>query len=171
MCAVGLDRHHIFKTSAKGVPAMSRITQCAFALAVIFFLLPVCAQAQTPRINSVSITAEADKVHIAAQGDVSEMRVEVSDEQGDVVFQSGAISGQTLDWKMTDAQGERVSPGTYFVTVTFHNAAGKLRKRVEQVTVAEEDKAGTQASAAPARPAAGPATIPGAGIHAKGAHV
>src|SRR2546423_7963107 len=151
---------------------MKKINRCPLLIVLPFICtLFTLAQAQTPRMTSVNIAPESDSVHISAIGDATQMSVEISDEAGDVVFQSGEISGQTLDWKMTDAQGERVQPGTYFVTVTFHNAAGKLRKRVEQVTVAEEDKAGTQASAAPARPAAGPATIPGAGIHAKGAHV
>jgi hypothetical protein len=31
------------------------------------------AQAQTPRLNSVNITAKSDKIRVAAQGDVSEM--------------------------------------------------------------------------------------------------
>jgi hypothetical protein len=63
-------------------------------------------QGQMPRVSTVNISAEAERVHIAAQGDVTEMRIEVSDEAGDVVFQSGQITGQQLDWKMTDSQGE-----------------------------------------------------------------
>src|SRR2546423_7301730 len=127
---------------------MPRITHLAFAFAITCLLI-VSAQAQTLRMNTVNISAESDKIRIAAQGDVYEMRIEVSDESGDVVFQSGQMTGQTLDWKMTDAQGQRVAAGTYLVTVTFRNTAGKLRKRVEQVTVAEDEKAGTQATAAP----------------------
>jgi hypothetical protein len=114
-------------------------------------------QAQTPRVSTVNVRAEADRVRISAEGDVSELRVDVADEQGDVVFQSGAITGQQLDWKMTDTQGERVQAGTYLVTVTFRTAAGKLRKRVEQVTVDEEEKAAT---VAPVAPAATPTPLP-----------
>src|SRR5918912_882538 len=124
---------------------MSRITHAALIVALIFssaFL--AAAQVQTPRLTTVNISAQTGKVHISAEGNIAEMRVDVANERGEVIFQSGAISGQTMDWKMTDAQGARVAPGTYLVTVTFRDAAGKLRKRVEQVTVAEAEKARAQ---------------------------
>ena len=140
---------------------MPRIKHFAFALAVTFICtLALSAQAQTPRVSTVNVSAESDKVRIAAQGDVWEMRIEVSDESGDVVFQSGAITGQQLDWNMKDSQGERVAAGAYLVTVTFRNAAGKMRKRVEQVTVDEAERADTKRDAAPE---AVQATITGAG--------
>lgn len=131
-----------------------------FSMALIFIVFG-SVKAQTPRINSINITAESDKVHIAAQGDVSEMRVEVANEAGDAIFESGAITGNTLDWKMRDAQGERVAAGTYLITVTFRTATGKLRKRVEQVTVDEVEEADTRRSLAPE---AMQATITGAGL-------
>ena len=146
---------------------MSRINQFTFALFLICCsALFISIQAQTPRVSTVNITAEADKVRINAQGEISEMRINVRDEQGTVVFESGAITGQQLDWDMKDAQGERVAPGTYLVTVTFHNAAGKLSKRVTQVTVAEDAKASTQAAVEPA-PNAPQATITGSGTAGK----
>jgi hypothetical protein len=119
------------------------------ALISLVLISAMSAPAQTPRMDTVNVTAEPDKVHIAAQGDVSEMRIEVSDESGDVVFQSGAMTGPHLDWNMRDAQGERVSAGTYLVTVTFRNATGKLRKRVEQVIVDEAEKADTKREVTP----------------------
>jgi flagellar hook assembly protein FlgD len=131
---------------------MTHIKHLAFALALIgFSALLVGAQAQTPRINTVNIAAQSDKVEITAQGDVLEMRVDVADESGEVVFQSGAITGQQLDWNMKDASGERVAAGAYMVTVTYRNAAGKLKKRVEQVTVEEAEQSGTQDAAEPCR--------------------
>ena len=125
------------------------LKQVALTFAITLICLIATAQAQTPRMTTVNISAQSDKVHINAEGDISELRVDVADEQGDVVFQSGAITGNALDWKMRDAQGERVHPGTYLVTVTFHNPAGKLRKRVEQVTIAEDEKTEARPVAAP----------------------
>ena len=123
---------------------MTIIRRIAFALAVFCFpALFVSAQAQTPRMTTVNISAQSDKVHITAEGDVSELRIDVADESGDVVFQSGAISGNAVDWNMRDAHGGRVAPGTYLVTVSFRTTEGKLRKRVEQVVVEEAEKAGT----------------------------
>jgi Chaperone of endosialidase len=128
---------------------MTTLKHLAFGLAVTLFVLAVSAQAQTPRMTTVNISAQSDKVHISAEGDVSELRVDVADESGDVIFQSGAITGQQLDWNMKDTSGERVAAGTYLVTVTFRDAAGKLKKRVEQVTVEEAEQSGTQAATAP----------------------
>jgi Chaperone of endosialidase len=129
---------------------MTFIKRLAFMIAVFCFSsLLVNTQAQTPRMASVNITPESDKVRISAIGDVSEMRLEVVSEAGDIVFESGAITGQHLDWQMKDSQGERVAGGTYLVTVTYRTAAGKLRKRVEQVTVEEAEISNTQAAPAP----------------------
>ena len=124
---------------------MTTAKHVALTLTVTLIALLGTAQAQTARLSTVNVTSDGERVHIAAQGDISEMRVDVADEQGEVVFQSGAITGQQLDWNMQDGQGERVAPGTYLVTVTFRNAAGKVRKRVEQVTVDEAEKADTKA--------------------------
>jgi hypothetical protein len=135
--------------STQGVLAMTTAKHLALTLALTFFALLANLQAQTPRMATVNITPDSHVVHISAVGDVSEMRIEVSDESGDVIFQSGAITGQQLDWKMTDTPGERVAAGTYLITVTYRNAAGKSRKRVEQVTVEEAEKSSTQHVAAP----------------------
>jgi spore coat protein U-like protein len=141
---------------------MMTAKQLTLTFALILSVLLADAVAQTARLSTVNITSDGERVHVAAQGDISEMRVDVADEQGDVVFQSGAISGQTLDWYMRDPANERVAAGTYLVTVTFRTAEGKLRKRVEQVTVAEDKKASAR-SANAQTPNAAQATITGSG--------
>ena len=143
---------------------MTTAKQLALTLALTLFALLANLQAQTPRVSTVNVKAESDRVHISSEGDIVELRLEVVSESGDVVFESGAITGNTLDWKMTDAQGERVAPGTYLVTVTHRNAAGKMKKRVEQVTVDEAEKADKQPTAAPQ---AVQAAITGAGTTGK----
>ena|SRR2546423_14726200 len=97
---------------------MTTAQHFALTLALTLFALLATAQAQTARLSTVNVTSDGERVHIAAQGDAYEMRVDVADEQGEVVFQSGAISGQTLNWNMKDTQGERVAAGAYLVTVT-----------------------------------------------------
>lgn len=138
------------------------------AVALAFFALCAGAWAQTPAVSTVNITPDSDKVRVYALGDVTGMRLEVSDEAGDIVFESGQLTGRVLDWEMRDSQGERVAPGTYTVTVSYRMPSGKLRKRVEQVTVTEEvttvesqDNAGAQAASSPTPSAV--ATITGDG--------
>ena len=129
---------------------MMSIKHLSFALAGILCALVITIQAQTARLSTVNVTSDGERVRVAAEGDVYEMRVDVADEQGEVVFQSGQITGQQLDWKMRDAQGERVQPGTYLVTVTFRAANGKLRKRIEQITVDEAQMSSAPTPSAPA---------------------
>jgi hypothetical protein len=143
---------------------MPRIRHVASALAAMFFLLGVSARAQTPSVSTVNLSPDADKVRISAVGDVLDMSVAVSDEAGDMVFESGPVTGSTLDWTMSGAQGARVPAGVYTMTVAYRTASGKLRRRVEQVFVAEMVTTGDaqgQSSASPSPTAVG--TIAGEG--------
>jgi hypothetical protein len=124
-----------------------RLFSLALATALVC-ALPSTARAQTPRLSTVNISARPDGVHVAAEGDLAELRMDVADESGEVVFQSGPAPVQSLEWDMRDARGERVAPGAYLVTVTYRTPGGKLRKRVEQVAVEEAvtDASGSSAA-------------------------
>ena len=135
------------------------------ALAFSFFLF-CSTQAQTPQVSTVNITAEESKVSISAAGDVLDMRVAVSDEAGDIVFESGPVAGDKLDWTMKDSQGQRVPAGTYTMTVTYRTSSGKLKRRVEQVLVTAEVTGGTSAAAEDPTPQA-VGTITGQGTAGK----
>lgn len=124
---------------------MTFANRSAFALALALFALSLTARAQTPRLSTANVRAEPDRVRVSAEGDVYEMRVDVADESGEIVFQSGQVAGQALDWDMKDSAGARVPPGSYLVTVTYRASSGKLRKRVEQVEVTEEVTGGAAA--------------------------
>ncbi len=119
---------------------MTTISRFASASALALFFLFAGASAQTPAVSTINLTPDADKVRVSAVGDVLDMRVVVSDEAGDVVFESGPVTGNSLDWTMAAAQSARVPAGTYTMTVTYRTANGKLRRRVEQVFVAEAVK-------------------------------
>jgi Chaperone of endosialidase len=148
-------QQHLLFTCHEGVLAMTTIKHVALILTVTLFSLLATVQAQTARLSTINVTSDGERVRVAAQGDVSEMRLEVVSEAGEIVFESGAITGQQIDWNMKDAQGERVAAGTYLVTITFRNASGKSRKRVEQVSVEEAETA----AAKPAAPQAVQATV------------
>ncbi len=144
---------------------MPRIKRFA-AVSALTFCLFAGASAQTPTVSAVNLTPDADKVRIAAVGDVLDMRVAVSDESGDVVFESGPVTGDHLDWAMSDPQGQRMPAGSYTLTVTYRTSNGKLKRRVEQVHVTEEVKGeGAQASSPPTPQAV--ATITGTGTTGK----
>jgi hypothetical protein len=141
---------------------MTTVKRFSFVLAFSLFALAAGARAQTPSVSTVNVTPDENKVQVAAVGDVLDMRVAVSDEAGDIVFESGPVTGDKLDWTMRGDGGLRVPPGTYTMTVTYRTSNGKLRRRVEQVLVTEEaGKAEAQASPSPEPTAVG--TITGEG--------
>lgn len=143
---------------------MRRASLFVFATLISSILIPaLSAHAQAPRMSTVNITAESDKVRVNAEGDISELRVNVADESGAVVFESGPVTMRSLDWQMSDSSGERVAAGTYLLSVTFRTTEGKLRKRVEQVTVAEVEKAEAREATNKPTPNAVQAVINGTG--------
>jgi hypothetical protein len=127
-----------------------------FAHSLALTIIPLAfAVAQTPQVSTVNVTPDGQKVRVSALGDVFDLRVSVSDESGDIVFEGGPVSGQALDWALADPQGQRVPAGAYTLSVTYRTAAGKLKRRVEQVLVTDEaagddGQAKTEAQAAPA---------------------
>jgi hypothetical protein len=130
----------------------------------VTFICALAASAQTPRLSTVNIAADSDKAHISAQGDVSEMRVEVYAPGGELTFDSGAVTGQTVEWKMRDEKGARLAEGVYLATISMKESSGQTRKRIEQITVRQEP----QREQSPGQsPDAVEATITGTGTAGK----
>ncbi|HEX8652936.1 MAG TPA: hypothetical protein VF708_19125 [Pyrinomonadaceae bacterium] len=99
---------------------------------------PAPAQQKTSvSMTTVNITAKSDGVLVVAEGDVAELRLEVIDASGEVVYETPSYYTQELSWDMHDARGLPVPAGHYMCTVTFKDSSGKIRKRIEQVTVKE----------------------------------
>jgi hypothetical protein len=116
----------------------------------------VSAQAQTPPIE---VTADDHQAQFAVQGEGHAMRVEVYAPSGEMVFDSGTVTGQVVEWRMRNQQGERVADGLYLATISTQSGTGKTRKRIEQIVVSRESQANDQAVASSAPEAA----ITGAG--------
>ena len=93
-----------------------RFVSC-LALGLCF--LAAAARAQTPQVSTVNVAPERGRVRVAAVGEVYDLKIEVLDEAGEVVFEGVAAAGRQLDWKLTDSRGARVQPGTYTVTVSL----------------------------------------------------
>ena len=147
---------------------MTTIKRFAFSLVMAAALPLASAQAQRPSVSTVNVTPEADRVRVAAVGEVYDLKLEVVDESGDAVFEAAQGAAGQVIWGMTDSAGRRVPPGTYTVTASYVTASGKQRKRIEQVLVTAHSGEGgvalptPEAGAGPAPQA--PATITGEGI-------
>ena len=143
---------------------MAPNTRISIVVSVILWLIIslsaiLLCQAQTPPAASVNFTSDHERVLVAPQGDVTELHLIITNAAGQVVFDSGTVAAQPLEWNMTDAQGTRVADGVYLCAISYRDSSGKLRKRVEQVTVAPQAQTTVESSAS----APTPATITGGG--------
>ena len=111
---------------------MTTVSRFASALALTCLALAVCARAQTPPIE---VSTDSDNVEFSAQGATRRVHVEVYAPSGELVFETDGADGRSIHWPMVDRRGERVPDGVYLATITVVDAAGKRRKRIEQVTV------------------------------------
>lgn len=98
----------------------------------------VRAQDVAVAVTTVNVTAESDGIRAVAQGEVTEMRLEVIDASGEIIFETASLPAEVLEWNRLDAQGLPVRDGQYACVVTFKDSSGKIRKRIEQVTVKED---------------------------------
>ncbi len=142
---------------------MTYLKRLVISLAFTVIIPMAFAHAQTPQVSTVNVTPDEQRVRVSAVGDVLDMRVAVSNDSGDVVFESGPVTGEHMDWTMSSAEGVRFPPGAYTMTVTYRTSAGKLRRRVEQILVTDATTVdtGKQTASSPTPTAVG--TITGEG--------
>ena len=124
---------------------MTSFRRAILTVSLTLLLAPL-ALAQRPQVSTVNVTTETDRVRVAPVGSVSDLKIEVTDEAGDTVFEAVQGAHEQVDWAMTDSAGVRVAPGTYTVTVSYVTAAGKARKRIEQLLVTDERTVGGSAA-------------------------
>jgi len=79
------------------------------------------AQAPTPKVN---IIIEDNLVRFAAMGEGQEWRLEVFNQTGEQVFDSGSVVNQALEWPLQDQQGQPVASGLYDYTLTIKDQTG-----------------------------------------------
>ncbi|HEY0376352.1 MAG TPA: hypothetical protein VGC87_05280 [Pyrinomonadaceae bacterium] len=106
-----------------------------YALVVSLLALTAGVRAQSTAIEMASDEA---RVEFSSPARSAEMRIEIFAPSGELIFDSGAVVGQPVEWRMQNAAGERVADGVYLATVTVTDSSGKRRKRIEQLTVSSE---------------------------------
>lgn len=75
---------------------------------------------------SITVAASGGRVRFASVGSIERMRLEVFDASGDTVFDTGLKPGNVRDWRLTNAQGQRLMDGVYLCVVTVKELAGRL---------------------------------------------
>jgi Chaperone of endosialidase len=135
---------------------MTTIKHIAFALAVTLSALHAHAQAQT---SGIEVTTDNQRAQFAVHGHAQKMRVEVYAPSGEMVFDSGTVTGRALVWQMMNQKGEPLPDGLYLATISLTEASGRTRKRIEQITINREKERTTLTQP----PNAAQATITGDG--------
>jgi hypothetical protein len=106
---------------------MSRIHQLLLSLLWLsLVLVSVTAQTQPTQQGAVAktnIIIERQLVRFTTQGEVQEWRLTVSNQSGEVVFDSGFLHASVLEWPLLNHQGEMVTGGLYIYTLTIKDPA------------------------------------------------
>ncbi|MFL6229011.1 MAG: tail fiber domain-containing protein [Pyrinomonadaceae bacterium] len=85
--------------------------------------------------RAVVATVTPERLRVVAPGAVVETRLEVYSAAGELLFDSAAQPGNTLDWAWRDAQGQPLADGTYLCIVTTRQLGGRLTRSRGQLTV------------------------------------
>lgn len=79
-------------------------------------------QAGRPISQDVTIIIGQKQVRLTAQKAVEEMRLQVFDQSGVLVYDSGVITGSELNWPLQNGNGEAVKSGLYVYTLSVKDA-------------------------------------------------
>jgi hypothetical protein len=108
----------------------------AIALCVLFCLtvmaqdLPRNASGRTGASQDVTIIIEQQQVRFIAQKAGEEMRLQVFDQTGELVFDSGAVQAAEVNWPLQAASGEMLKSGLYAYTLSLRETgAAEARPR------------------------------------------
>jgi hypothetical protein len=69
--------------------------------------------------QDVTIIIQQEKVRFTAQKAVVEMQLQVFDQAGEMVYDSGAITEQEINWALQNASGEAIKSGLYAYTLSI----------------------------------------------------
>ena len=89
------------------------------------------AQTTNTIAQDVLIIIQQEQVRFTAQKAVEEMRLQIFDQAGQPVYDSGAVTGQELTWVLRQAGGEAVKSGLYAYTLSVKEA-GAAEARLRQ---------------------------------------
>jgi hypothetical protein len=98
--------------------------------------LPVALAQQTPDRSraaqssgtlsqDVTIIIQQQQVRFTAQKAIQEMRLQIRDQAGELVYDSGPVSEPELTWALRSASGEAIKSGLYAYTLSLREAGAE----------------------------------------------
>lgn len=119
---------------------MQRVRNIFIILALMLFSNTALAQSeksvqsQQSTVPAVTASISAGDVRFAAPEGVLQMRLEIFNATGELMFDSSMRKGSILDWKITDAT-KPMTDGSYLSVVTVMDFQGKLRQRLGAISL------------------------------------
>ena len=118
-----------------------RQSRLLIILAIILFANTALAQsdtaAQGQQSSTPAVTASVSaggNIRFTAPGQVTQIRLEIYNAAGALVYDSGMRRASVLDWKITDAT-QAMTDGSYLSAVSVIDLQGKLRQRLGSISV------------------------------------
>ncbi|HKQ75810.1 MAG TPA: hypothetical protein VJ810_19080 [Blastocatellia bacterium] len=75
---------------------------------------------QAPAVSqSLTVVIEKQKLRFSALASAQEVRLEIFNQAGEVIYDSGFVSGPELSWALRDANGGDIPSGLYVYTLTI----------------------------------------------------
>jgi hypothetical protein len=92
-------------------------------LATLLYASAVLAQNNKPETEALNVTINRQQqVTFAAPASSQEVRLEVINQRGEVVYDSGPVSGPDLSFALKNSSGEAIPSGLYTYTLTVKGA-------------------------------------------------
>jgi len=86
------------------------------------------AQTANAIAQDVLIIIQQEQVRFTTQRAVEEMRLQIFDQAGQLVYDSGAVTGPELTWVLRQAGGETVKSGLYAYTLSVKEAGAETAR-------------------------------------------
>src|SRR4030095_8642705 len=86
------------------------------------------AQAASPLAQDVLIIIQQEQVRFTSQKAAAEMQLQIFDQAGQLVYDSGAVTGPELTWVLRQANGETVKSGLYGYMLSVKEAGAETAR-------------------------------------------
>lgn len=107
-------------------------------LICLLFYAPIVPAQDAPQpaaktSSEVTIIIQQEQVRFAAPRDVAEMRLQVFDQTGELVYDSGAILEPELNWPLQNGNGGALKSGLYAYTLALKEAGREQGKETTRL--------------------------------------
>ena len=125
------------------VAAVSAFAPAALAQATSAEAAAAAAPERLAPEFAVSTDSDTVRFAVHAVTPIAALRVNVFDQKGALVFDSGTVAGSSFVWDMKDRAGQRVAEGAYLTSIAARDDAGEMTQQGGVIAVSAAESAET----------------------------